>query len=48
MQHHAGDGIQRVACRFAGVVVVQQLCHDLGVGLRDKGKAFVDQTPLIS
>ena len=46
MQHHAGDGIQRVACRFAGVVVVQQLCHDLGVGLRDKGKAFVEQTVL--
>ena len=46
MQHHAGDGIQRVACRFAGVVVVQQLCHDLGVGLRDKGKAFVEQTIL--
>ena len=46
MQHHAGDGIQRVACRFAGVVVVQQLCHDLGVGLRDKAKAFVEQTVL--
>ena len=46
MQHHAGDGIQRVACRFAGVVVVQQLCHDLSIGLGDKGKAFVEQTVL--
>ena len=43
MDHHAGDGIQRVAGGLAGVIVVQQLSHNLGVGLGDEGEAFVQQ-----
>ena len=43
MDHHAGDGIQRVAGGLAGVIVVQQLGHNLGVGLGDEGEAFVQQ-----
>ena len=48
MHHHAGDGVQRVAGRGAGIVVVQQLGHDLGIGLRGKGKALVVRRSLIS
>ncbi len=31
MQHHAGDGVQCVACGLAHVIVVKQLGNDLGV-----------------
>ena len=43
MQHHAGDGVQRIPRRDAGVVVVQQLGHHLGVRLGDEGKAPFDE-----
>ena len=46
MQHHAGDGVQRVACGLAHVIVVKQLGNDLGVGLGDEAEALVDQTLL--
>ena len=39
--HRAGDSIQRVPGGIPGVVVVEQLRHDLGVGLGGKGKALV-------
>ena len=43
MEHHAGDGVQRIPGRFTGVVVVQQLGHDLGIGLGNEGVAAVGQ-----
>ena len=46
MQHHAGDGVQCVACGLAHVIVVKQLGNDLGVGLGDEAEALVEQTLL--
>ena len=46
MQHHAGDGVQCVACGLAHVIVVKQLGNDLGVGLGDEAEALVDKTLL--
>ncbi len=43
MQHHAGDGVQRVAGGLAHVIVVQQLGQHLGVGLGDEGKPLLSQ-----
>ena len=43
VQHHAGDGLERVAGGLAGIIVVDQLGHDLGIGLGGKLVAAVHQ-----
>ena len=43
MQHHPGDGAKRVAGGLAGIIVVDELGHNFGIGLGDKVEPAADQ-----